>query len=170
MVRDPVLYPILSEGFKLTKSDKMVTRDLKINEVLVTGKLIVNLSTRLDIQPRGGQGTLRSTTSSAPLNTRSNSPKKTTEDAQGPLPSGWEWREDDRGRLYYVDHNTRTTSWIRPNLPIASLPTETTNPVSTEPSSTPLSPGWDESVSTGARDYFSKQNSLGTTKEELRRR
>ncbi|KKA29003.1 hypothetical protein TD95_004684 [Thielaviopsis punctulata] len=37
------------------------------------------------------------------------------EDAQGRLPSGWERREDNLGRTYYVDHNTRTTSWNRPN-------------------------------------------------------
>ena len=27
----------------------------------------------------------------------------------------WERRVDDRGRVYYVDHNTRTTTWVRPN-------------------------------------------------------
>lgn len=26
----------------------------------------------------------------------------------------WERRVDDRGRIYYVDHNTRTTTWQRP--------------------------------------------------------
>lgn len=36
------------------------------------------------------------------------------EDAQGRLPAGWERREDNIGRTYYVDHNTRTTSWNRP--------------------------------------------------------
>lgn len=30
------------------------------------------------------------------------------------LPPGWEMRTDDQGRLYYVDHNTKTTSWIPP--------------------------------------------------------
>ncbi|KAK0633923.1 hypothetical protein B0T14DRAFT_83911 [Immersiella caudata] len=35
------------------------------------------------------------------------------------LPAGWERREDNMGRRYYVDHNTRTTSWISP---IPSLP------------------------------------------------
>ncbi|KAG6848948.1 hypothetical protein H0H93_012553 [Arthromyces matolae] len=33
------------------------------------------------------------------------------------LPPGWERRIDDRGRSYYVDHNTRSTSWISPNSP-----------------------------------------------------
>lgn len=36
------------------------------------------------------------------------------EDSQGRLPAGWERREDNLGRTYYVDHNTRTTTWSRP--------------------------------------------------------
>ncbi|KAF2759773.1 putative E3 ubiquitin-protein ligase hula [Pseudovirgaria hyperparasitica] len=36
------------------------------------------------------------------------------EDAQGRLPPGWERREDNLGRTYYVDHNTRQTTWLRP--------------------------------------------------------
>lgn len=31
------------------------------------------------------------------------------------LPAGWELRRDERGRMYYVDHNTRTTTWQRPS-------------------------------------------------------
>src|SRR5690606_6062541 len=38
------------------------------------------------------------------------------EDAQGRLPPGWERREDNLGRTYYVDHNTRTTTWQRPSV------------------------------------------------------
>lgn len=36
------------------------------------------------------------------------------EDAQGRLPEGWERREDNLGRTYYVDHNSRQTTWNRP--------------------------------------------------------
>ncbi|XP_041970110.1 E3 ubiquitin-protein ligase Su(dx) isoform X2 [Aricia agestis] len=32
-----------------------------------------------------------------------------------PLPAGWEMRYDLYGRRYYVDHNTRTTTWQRPD-------------------------------------------------------
>ncbi|KAF8474975.1 hypothetical protein BDZ91DRAFT_690705 [Kalaharituber pfeilii] len=39
----------------------------------------------------------------------------TFEDSQGRLPSGWERRQDNLGRTYYVDHNTRTTTWTRPS-------------------------------------------------------
>ena len=38
----------------------------------------------------------------------------TFEDQQGRLPAGWERREDNLGRTYYVDHTTRTTTWTRP--------------------------------------------------------
>lgn len=37
------------------------------------------------------------------------------EDNQGRLPAGWERRQDNLGRTYYVDHNTRTTTWNRPS-------------------------------------------------------
>ncbi|KAI5124501.1 hypothetical protein M0805_003026 [Coniferiporia weirii] len=36
------------------------------------------------------------------------------EDEYGPLPSGWEMRTDPMNRRYYVDHNSRTTTWNRP--------------------------------------------------------
>jgi hypothetical protein len=31
-----------------------------------------------------------------------------------PLPPGWEERRTPKGKIYYVDHNTRTTTWERP--------------------------------------------------------
>lgn len=40
-------------------------------------------------------------------------------DQYGPLPNGWERRLDPLGRTYYVDHNTRTTTWTRPSLSAA---------------------------------------------------
>ncbi|KAG8440449.1 hypothetical protein GDO86_006267 [Hymenochirus boettgeri] len=36
------------------------------------------------------------------------------------LPPGWEEKQDDKGRSYYIDHNTRTTTWDKP---IAQLET-----------------------------------------------
>jgi len=30
-----------------------------------------------------------------------------------PLPSGWEMRSDQFGRRYYVDHTTKSTTWVR---------------------------------------------------------
>lgn len=31
-----------------------------------------------------------------------------------PLPPAWEARMDSHGRIFYIDHTTRTTSWQRP--------------------------------------------------------
>ncbi|XP_044135616.1 E3 ubiquitin-protein ligase NEDD4 isoform X2 [Bufo gargarizans] len=30
------------------------------------------------------------------------------------LPPGWEEKQDEKGRSYYIDHNTRTTTWEKP--------------------------------------------------------
>lgn len=34
----------------------------------------------------------------------------------GPLPAGWEQRKTTSGRVYYVDHNNRTTQFTDPRL------------------------------------------------------
>ena len=57
-----------------------------------------------------------SSSSQAPINGigQSNGRFSTFEDSEGRLPQGWERREDNLGRTYYVDHTTRTTTWHRP--------------------------------------------------------
>jgi hypothetical protein len=90
----------------------MFTRDLNksTSKLVVTGKVIIGIRTIV------GYGE----NSKAPKAPRPPKPPKppanfsSFEDAQGRLPAGWERREDNLGRTYYVDHNTRTTSWIRP--------------------------------------------------------
>ncbi|KAJ4028108.1 uncharacterized protein FIESC28_04643 [Fusarium coffeatum] len=150
--------------------DQMLTRDLKksTDNLVVHGKLIINLSCNLSAPARGGQAsTARPSLGTGPSNASNlsapppeNRPGSSTsgpngaggsqvnlanrpssinsnggagapgpnasgqtrqtnqlspfEDAQGRLPAGWERREDNLGRTYYVDHNTRTTSWNRP--------------------------------------------------------
>ncbi|KAI1778369.1 HECT-domain-containing protein [Hypoxylon cercidicola] len=147
--------------------DQMLTRDLKksTDNLVVHGKLIINLSTNLSSPARptqqppsasssrpslapqastmstdrvsdrptsaasgpngltpGGQMSLpmRPNGANAPAVNGNATPNRSTaqmspfEDAQGRLPAGWERREDNLGRTYYVDHNTRSTSWNRP--------------------------------------------------------
>lgn len=149
-------------------SDQMLTRDLKksTDNLVVHGKLIINLSCDLSTPARGGQASSsrptlapnasnmsslsttavdnRPGSAMSGQNGNSLSAQSTAiphrpasvsnggnslsqaasarpanqlspfEDAQGRLPAGWERREDNLGRTYYVDHNTRTTSWNRP--------------------------------------------------------
>lgn len=148
------------------RADQMLTRDLKksTDNLVVHGKLIINLSTNLSQPARPQQapstnssrpslaspaastlaadrtaerptssasavnGVASAQQSSMPLRptsmiaapiTNGTGPRPSNqmspfEDAQGRLPAGWERREDNLGRTYYVDHNTRTTSWNRP--------------------------------------------------------
>ncbi|KAJ1985331.1 hypothetical protein H4R33_004087 [Dimargaris cristalligena] len=35
----------------------------------------------------------------------------------GPLPTGWEMRVTNTGHIFFVDHNTKTTTWDDPRLP-----------------------------------------------------
>ncbi|KAK5465012.1 hypothetical protein LTS15_001575 [Exophiala xenobiotica] len=149
--------------------DEMLTRDLKksTDNLVVHGKLIVNLSTNLSTPPPNPQNRPPPSTASSvngstslgsstninqtlPVRARSPAPSRTAtsgsgearasttavngigappaangggrtagfssfEDSQGRLPAGWERREDNLGRTYYVDHNTRTTTWTRPS-------------------------------------------------------
>uniref|UniRef100_A0A3B5LT48 WW domain-containing protein n=1 Tax=Xiphophorus couchianus TaxID=32473 RepID=A0A3B5LT48_9TELE len=37
------------------------------------------------------------------------------------LPPGWEEKRDNKGRRYYVNHNTRTTTWVRPVIQVHSF-------------------------------------------------
>ncbi|XP_063617791.1 E3 ubiquitin-protein ligase Su(dx) [Cydia splendana] len=59
-----------------------------------------------------------------------------------PLPGGWEMRYDVYGRRYYVDHNTRSTSWERPQ---------------------PLPPGWEVRRDARGRVYYVDHNTRTTT-------
>ncbi|KAJ3342352.1 hypothetical protein HDU93_002468 [Gonapodya sp. JEL0774] len=80
-------------------------------------------STNLASTPQNGYPGVRGG-SGAPTNGRRQLSR--TEDELGPLPTGWERREDGQGRTYYVDHNTRTTSWHRPSAPSGSVAQPTT--------------------------------------------
>ncbi len=70
--------------------------------------------------PPAAAPTPTTTDASATAHTASNNNAQTRnfnphEDQYGPLPTGWERRIDPLGRTYYVDHNTRTTTWHRPS-------------------------------------------------------
>ncbi|MCJ8742042.1 hypothetical protein PDJAM_G00077630 [Pangasius djambal] len=60
----------------------------------------------------------------------------------GPLPPGWEQRVDQSGRVYFVDHVEKRTSWERPE---------------------PLPPGWERRLDPSGRIYFVDHMSRTTT-------
>ncbi|KAF3936391.1 hypothetical protein ABW19_dt0201634 [Dactylella cylindrospora] len=143
--------------------DEMLTRDLKKSNdnMMVHGKLIVNLSTNVDEplrnqnqnrQPSAVAGPSTGSSTALPIpeppngapsssangnriapptsngppsapaasGSGNNRQMSSFEDSQGPLPAGWERRQDNLGRTYYVDHNTRTTTWNRPSSTFSS--------------------------------------------------
>lgn len=51
----------------------------------------------------------------SPLPNQNNMPnRRKQEDDLGPLPEGWEERTHNDGRVFFIDHNTRSTQWEDP--------------------------------------------------------
>ncbi|XP_075045216.1 NEDD4-like E3 ubiquitin-protein ligase WWP2 isoform X2 [Mixophyes fleayi] len=75
-------------------------------------------------------------------------------DPLGPLPNGWEKRQDN-GRVYYVNHNTRTTQWEDPR----------TQGMIQEPA---LPPGWEMKYTSEGIRYFVDHNNRATTFKDPR--
>lgn len=100
--------------------------------------------------------------------------------ALGPLPAGFEMRHTPEGRPYFVDHNTRTTTWTDPrrNQPRVSVATTTGGTSSAsqlaiaqqQSLSTlgPLPSGWEMRATTTGRIYFVDHTSKITTWDDPR--
>lgn len=58
-----------------------------------------------------------STMSSAQTSTQLATAQQTSASNLGPLPGGWEMRMTGNGRVYFVDHNAKITTWDDPRLP-----------------------------------------------------
>ncbi|CAO3688683.1 hypothetical protein G6F70_005615 [Rhizopus microsporus] len=195
--------------------DEMLTLELKksnTNEA-VHGKLILNLSTNVNAPIRNGTDTLAPSSSNTTAENNnqstniSSSNSSTTNDSTNhrisvnsesneDLPPGWERRVDHLGRPYYVDHNTRTTTWKRPSSRTAQeqenqtelqrrhhnargLPEQqqqqqqqqinVPNNNMTTAGSGPLPPGWEMRTSAEGRPYFVDHNTRTTTWVDPRR-
>lgn len=77
------------------------------------------------------------------------------------LPPGWEIRLDPNNRIYYVDHNTRTTSWHAPKMVGQGAP----RPPPPPPPPLPALPaGWEERTTPNDnRKYYVDHNTKMTT-------
>lgn len=96
-----------------------------------------------------------------------------TTNGAGPLPAGWEERYTPEGRPYYVDHNTRTTTWVDPrrqtiirvmgpNGQNTALQPQTISQLG------PLPSGWEMRLTSTARVYFVDHNTKTTTWDDPR--
>lgn len=88
----------------------------------------------------------------------------------GELPLGWEQRFTNEGRPYFVDHNTRTTTWVDPRRQqyIRTFGPNTT--IQQQPVSQlgPLPLGWEMRLTNTARVYFVDHNTKTTTWDDPR--
>lgn len=97
-------------------------------------------------------------------------------DSLGPLPSGWEQRKTASGRVYYVDHNNRTTQFTDPRLngqiinfirrqnqPPASNPSNSTTTSSTTSASTAVTATASTTTVASALSTSTSTNSSNST-------
>ncbi|KAK7896538.1 hypothetical protein WMY93_021863 [Mugilogobius chulae] len=94
------------------------------------------------------------------------SPKSQHKTQQSFLPPGWEMRIAPNGRPFFIDHNSRTTTWDDPRL---KYPVHMRNKNSMEPGDLgPLPPGWEERVHTDGRTFYIDHNTKNTQWEDPR--
>lgn len=84
----------------------------------------------------------------------------------GFLPAGWELRSAPNGRPFFIDHNTKTTTWEDPRL---KIPVQMRRRPSLDPTDLgPLPPGWEERVHTDGRIFYINHNTKATQWEDPR--
>ncbi|XP_030649981.1 E3 ubiquitin-protein ligase NEDD4-like isoform X2 [Chanos chanos] len=82
------------------------------------------------------------------------------------MPPGWEIRSAPNGRPFFIDHNTKTTTWEDPRL---KIPVHLRRRPSFDPSDLgPLPPGWEERVHTDGRIFYIDHNTKTTQWEDPR--
>lgn len=75
------------------------------------------------------------------------------------LPPGWSMQLAPNGRMFFIDHNERATTWVDPRTGRpSSIPWHNTAPSATPRSEVdqlgPLPEGWEERVHTDGRIFF----------------
>ncbi|XP_064165134.1 E3 ubiquitin-protein ligase NEDD4-like isoform X8 [Anguilla rostrata] len=99
------------------------------------------------------------------------SPKSQHKSTQSFLPPGWEMRIAPNGRPFFIDHNSRTTTWEDPRL---KYPVHMRTKASLEPGDLgPLpnlleEPGWEERVHADGRTFYIDHNTKNTQWEDPR--
>ncbi|CAG9795928.1 unnamed protein product [Diatraea saccharalis] len=85
------------------------------------------------------------------------------------LPPGWTMQRAPNGRIFFIDHNQKTTTWIDPRTGCASsLPTAAMTAGAEADELGPLPEGWEERVHTDGRIFFIDHNTRTTQWEDPR--
>ncbi|KAB5574640.1 hypothetical protein PHYPO_G00211340 [Pangasianodon hypophthalmus] len=84
----------------------------------------------------------------------------------GSMPPGWEVRSAPNGRPFFIDHNTKSTTWEDPRL---RIPVHMRKQASLDPNDLgPLPPGWEERVHSDGRIFYIDHNTKTTQWEDPR--
>ncbi|XP_072236611.1 E3 ubiquitin-protein ligase NEDD4 isoform X3 [Leuresthes tenuis] len=117
-----------------------------------------------------GAGLSQSPTPSQPPAPPEESPQHTpSPDAtleSGSMPTGWEVRCAPNGRPFFINHNTKTTTWEDPRL---KVPVQMRKRGSLDPADLgPMPPGWEERVHSDGRTFFIDHNTRTTQWDDPR--
>lgn len=154
-------------GIAQISTEKLVDLENFFDETCIECPLADSFS------PSVAQGTVRVTLRSLPGNkdgtadrlpsSRSFEVLSATEPGDGELPSGWEERVADEGSIYYVDHSTKTTTWVDPrrqqqiHVRNAAVGHDGQSPLTQSMSCSQLGPlpsGWEMRLTESGRLFF----------------
>ncbi|KAL1400219.1 hypothetical protein pipiens_007618, partial [Culex pipiens pipiens] len=94
--------------------------------------------------------------------------------AEAVLPTGWSMQLAPNGRVFFIDHNEKKTSWVDPRtgraspMPNASSSAAISDSRRPEDGLAPLPEGWEERVHTDGRIFFIDHNTRTTQWEDPR--
>lgn len=95
-----------------------------------------------------------------PNSTKTPAPKETVSQPGFFLPAGWETRLAENGRVYFVDHNRRTTTWLDPSKNYSLK--GSSSQLNTLPN------GWEIGEAENGKTYFIDHDTRITTWEDPR--
>ncbi|XP_060780185.1 E3 ubiquitin-protein ligase NEDD4 isoform X2 [Neoarius graeffei] len=102
----------------------------------------------------------------SPLHSPSPQQHTRTFEFTGCMPPGWEVRSAPNGRPFFIDHNTKSTTWEDPRL---RIPVHMRKQGSLDPNDLgPLPPGWEERVHSDGRIFYIDHNTKTTQWEDPR--
>nr|XP_020840152.1 membrane-associated guanylate kinase, WW and PDZ domain-containing protein 2 isoform X5 [Phascolarctos cinereus] len=98
------------------------------------GVVVTPESSEHEDKSTGASGEMPSQPYPAPVYSQPEEPKEDMDvvkptkpeenDELGPLPDNWEMAYTEKGEVYFIDHNTKTTSWLDPRLAKKAKPPE----------------------------------------------
>ncbi|XP_055517224.1 E3 ubiquitin-protein ligase NEDD4-like isoform X1 [Leucoraja erinacea] len=181
----PVILPTsmgLPPGWEEKKDDKGRTYFVNHNNRTTSWTRPVMQTTKEAVQPNPSRNpTVYVPQSTSPPNAPEYSPNNQRKYEPGFLPPGWEIRSVTNGRPFFIDHNTKSTTWVRRVLvgtadykgtkedPRLKIPVHVRQRPPLDPSDLgPLPPGWEERVHSDGRIFYIDHNTKVTQWEDPR--